>query len=138
MTGTQGNLGSTVVGLRLHGEDAGERGLGEPEGLWANRGVSRVAGEEAELIEATGATETQRRLQSERRTTVSGGGAPWARAERERGRGCSAEGATEWGRVSECGRAPEKARAHGAMAGKRAVVGVSTAEGACGSEGGRF
>jgi hypothetical protein len=67
------------VGLRLHGEDAGERGPSEPEGLWANRGVSWVAGEEAELTEATGATETQQRPQNERRTTVSGGEAPWAR-----------------------------------------------------------
>jgi hypothetical protein len=36
-----------------------------------------------------------------------------ARAQSERGRGCSAEGATERGRVSDCVRAPEKAQASG-------------------------
>jgi hypothetical protein len=46
--------------------------------------VSRAADEEAELTEATSATETQRRLQNERRTTVSGGGASWARSQSER------------------------------------------------------
>jgi hypothetical protein len=50
------------------------------------------------------------------------------RAERERGRGCSAEGATERGRASECGRAPEKARARAGMARKHVVVGASTVE----------
>jgi hypothetical protein len=58
-----------------------------------------------------------------------------ARAERERGRGCLAEGATERGRTSECGRAPEKARACGGMARKCLVVGASTAERAGGSAG---
>jgi hypothetical protein len=41
-------------GLRLHVEVFGECGPGEPEGLGANRGVSRVADDEAELTEATG------------------------------------------------------------------------------------
>jgi hypothetical protein len=50
-----------VAGLRLHGEDADERRPGEPEGLGANRRMSHAAGEEAELTEAAGATETQRR-----------------------------------------------------------------------------
>jgi hypothetical protein len=58
-----------------------------------------------------------------------------ARAERERGRGCSAGGTTERGRASECGRALEKAQACGGVAGKRAVVGASTAESAGGSGG---
>ena len=61
--GTQGDLGSTVV-------EAGERGPGEPEGLVENRKVSHVAGEEAELIEATGTVETQRQPQNVRWTTV--------------------------------------------------------------------
>jgi hypothetical protein len=43
-----------MAGRRLHGEDVGERGSGEPEGLGANRGVSQVAGDKAELTEATG------------------------------------------------------------------------------------
>jgi hypothetical protein len=56
--GTQGDLGSTVAGLRLHGEDTGERGPGKLVGLGANRGVSRAADEEAELTEAVHAVET--------------------------------------------------------------------------------
>jgi hypothetical protein len=48
-------------GLRLHGEVSGERGPDEPEGLGANRGVSRVADDEAELTEATGAAMAGRR-----------------------------------------------------------------------------
>jgi hypothetical protein len=59
-----------------------------------------------------------------------------AHVERERGQGCSDEGATEQGRASECVRALEKARARGGVAGKCAVVGVSTADSACGSGGG--
>jgi hypothetical protein len=37
--------------------------------------------------------------------------------ERERGRGCSAKGATERGRANERGRGPEKARARGSWLG---------------------
>jgi hypothetical protein len=48
-----------VAGLRLHGEDASERGLGEPEGLGANWRMSHAAGEEAELTEVAGTIETQ-------------------------------------------------------------------------------
>jgi hypothetical protein len=49
------------VGLWLHGENAGEHGPGETEGLGANQRVSRVAGEEAKLTEATDATDARRR-----------------------------------------------------------------------------
>jgi hypothetical protein len=50
------------------------------------------------------------------------------RAGRERGRGCSAEGATEGGgRVSVCG-LQKRARARGGVARKHAVVGTSAAE----------
>jgi hypothetical protein len=48
--GDVGDAGKPRVdggGLRLHEEDSGERGPGEPEGLGANRGVSRVADGEA-------------------------------------------------------------------------------------------
>jgi hypothetical protein len=48
-------------GLRLHREVSGERGPGEPEGLGADRMVSRVADDEAELTEATGVARTGRR-----------------------------------------------------------------------------
>jgi hypothetical protein len=92
--------------------------------------VSRAADEEAELTEATSATETQRRLQNERRTTVSGGGASWARSQSEReGKGArlSAQLSRE-GRVSVGGL--EKARAHGVVAIKCAIVGASMTEGA--------
>ena len=40
--------------LWLHREDSSERGPGKPEGLGANREVSRVADDEAEHTEATG------------------------------------------------------------------------------------
>jgi hypothetical protein len=49
---TQGHLGSMVVELRLHGENSSERGLGEPEGLGANRGVCGATDDQAKLIEA--------------------------------------------------------------------------------------
>ena len=67
---TQGRLGDggdagnpRVDGgrLRLHGEVSGERELGEPEGLGANRGESRVSNGEAELTEATGAARARQR-----------------------------------------------------------------------------
>jgi hypothetical protein len=48
-------------GHRLQGEVSGERGVGEPEGLEANRGVSRVADGEAELTKAMGAAFARRR-----------------------------------------------------------------------------
>jgi hypothetical protein len=46
-----------VAELHLHGEKAGERGLGETEGLGANQRVSRIAGEAAELTKVTDTTE---------------------------------------------------------------------------------
>jgi hypothetical protein len=49
-------------GLQLHGKHSDEHGPGKPEGLGANRGVSRVADGEAELTWTTDATGTQRRL----------------------------------------------------------------------------
>jgi hypothetical protein len=126
-SGDAGGLGSTAAGLRLHGEDVGERGPGEPEGLGANRRMSHAAGEEAELTKAVGTAETQWRPQNERRTTASGGELPGcARRARERAR-YSAKGATERGRASECGRAPENGRVHGGVARKHTVVGASKA-----------
>jgi hypothetical protein len=74
----------TSLRLRLHGENAGERGSVEPEGLGANRRMSHTAGEEAELIKATDMARGRWQLQNERRTTVSGGRAPWACAQNER------------------------------------------------------
>ena len=58
MVGMQGDLGSTTEGLRLHGEDASERGPGEQEGLGEKRGVSRATDEEEELTKAASATKT--------------------------------------------------------------------------------
>jgi hypothetical protein len=55
-----------VVELRLHGENSGEHGPDRPEGLGANRWVSRVADGEAELTEAMGAAQ----LNGGRRTDV--------------------------------------------------------------------
>jgi hypothetical protein len=135
MAGTQRDLRPKVAELRLQGEEAGERGPSEPEVLGANQKVSHVAGEGAELTEATGATKTQRQPHNGRRTTTSFTG---TRAKRERGRGCSAEGATKRGRASECVRTPEKAWARGGMARKHAVLGASTVESAGGSGGRRF
>jgi hypothetical protein len=56
-------------GLRLHGKHSGEHGPGKPEGLGANRGVSRVADGEAELTRAMDATQAQRESRN--------GGGPW-------------------------------------------------------------
>jgi hypothetical protein len=70
-------------------------------------------GDKAELTEATDMVGARRRPPNRRETTERGDGTPWACAERERGRGCSAEGSTEQGRVSERGRGPEKAWARG-------------------------
>jgi hypothetical protein len=96
--------------------------------------MSHVAGEEAELIEATGATETQGQPHNGRRTTASF----MARAERERERARVLGWGCNWaGEGGECGWDPKKARARGGVARKCAVVGASTAESAGGS-GGRF
>lgn len=43
----------------MHGEKVGEHGSDETKGLGANQRVSRDAGEEAKLIEATNATEAR-------------------------------------------------------------------------------
>jgi hypothetical protein len=96
--GARQGHGSTVVGLRLHGENAGERGVGKLEGLGANWRVFHTADEKAELTEATDTTRARRWPQNEWWRSSLG-----TCAERERGRGCSAEGATERGRASECG-----------------------------------
>jgi hypothetical protein len=101
------------VGLRLHGEYAGEHGPGKQEELGANRGVSRVVGDKAELTETTYTVGARRRPPNRRETTERGDETPWACAKRERGRGCSAEGSTERGRASERGWVPEKAWARG-------------------------
>jgi hypothetical protein len=89
---TQGGLGSTTVELRLHGENTGERGPGEIEGLGANQRVSRVAGEESKLTEATDTTEA-------RDGHGMDGGPQWSstgvRVVRERGLRVSAKDATE-------------------------------------------
>jgi hypothetical protein len=82
----------------LHGENAGERGVGKLEGLGANWRVFHTADEKAELTEATDTTRARRWPQNEWWRSSLG-----TCAERERGRGCSAEGATERGRASECG-----------------------------------
>jgi hypothetical protein len=42
-----------------------------------NRGVSQVAGDKAKPTEAIDTARARRRLQNERETTASGGGAPW-------------------------------------------------------------
>jgi hypothetical protein len=56
--------------LRLHGEEAGERGPGETEGLGANQRVSRIVGEEAELNGATDVTEARQQRWNGRWTTT--------------------------------------------------------------------
>jgi hypothetical protein len=73
MAETQGRLGLTVVELRLHRENSGECGLGEPEGLGANRGVSGATDDEAELTEAADTAGAQRQPQNGHETTASGG-----------------------------------------------------------------
>jgi hypothetical protein len=55
-----------AAALRLREESSSEHGPGEPEGEGVNRGASRVAGDKAELIEAT----AQRGLDNDRRTSM--------------------------------------------------------------------
>jgi hypothetical protein len=81
-----------VVGLQLHGENAGERRPGEIEGLGANQRVSRVAGEGAELTEASDAADARRRPQNDGGASSELHGR--VRRARERERGSSAEGTT--------------------------------------------
>jgi hypothetical protein len=94
----------------------------EKDGLVANQRVSRVAGEEAELIEATDEAEARRWPRNGRRTTAELHRRVQCEREREseRERGSSTEGATERGeRVSGC-RLQKRARVCGGVAGKRA------------------
>jgi hypothetical protein len=70
---TRRGLGSTVAERLRRGGKAGEHGLREIEGEGANRGVSRVAGDEARL---TGIADTMRarwRPQNKHGTTTDGG-----------------------------------------------------------------
>jgi hypothetical protein len=59
---------------------SGEREQRGIEGEGANRGVSRVAGVEAELTGATNIVGTRRRARNRPKTTADGGGAPRVRA----------------------------------------------------------
>jgi hypothetical protein len=113
-------------GLRLHGENAGERGPGEPEGLGANWKMSHIAGEEAELTEATDVAGAWRWPRND-------DGAPRARVQSGR----ESEGVrlgAQLGEGSEWARAPIKGSSARVMAGKRVVVEASTTE----SVGGRL
>ena len=92
--------------LRLQDEEAGERGLGEPEVLGANQEVSHVASEGTDLTEAIGVAETERRQQNGRRTTTEINGR--AQSERE-GEGDRLRAQLSGGvGASECVRAREK------------------------------
>ena len=73
-----------VTELRLHEESSGERGPSEPEAEGANRRASQIAGDKAELTEATNTVRARRRLQNRRETMASGGGTPWAHAQSKR------------------------------------------------------
>ena len=55
MAEAQGYDGATAAGLRLRKNRSSERGPDEPEGEKANQGVFQVAGDRAELTEATDA-----------------------------------------------------------------------------------
>jgi hypothetical protein len=81
-----------VAGLRLHGENVGERRPGKLERLGANQEVSRVAGEGAELTEATDAAVARRQPQNGDEPSAEFHGC--VRRAREREQGSSAEGAT--------------------------------------------
>jgi hypothetical protein len=59
--GDAGCLGSMASGLRLHGGNDGERGLGKTKRLGANQKVSRVVGEGAELTKATDVADARQR-----------------------------------------------------------------------------
>jgi hypothetical protein len=72
-------------GLRLRKKCSGERGPGKLERGRANQRVARVANGKPKLTEATDGARARRRSQNEWRSTVSGGGAIWSRAQSERG-----------------------------------------------------
>jgi hypothetical protein len=72
-------------GLRLRKKCSGERGPGKSERGRANQRVARVANGKPELTEATDGARARRRSQNGWRSTVSGGGAIWSRAQSERG-----------------------------------------------------
>jgi hypothetical protein len=92
-----------------------------------NRRMSRAAGDVAELTEATGTTRAQRRSWNGRRTSVSGGGASWLRAQGERG-GERARLMVQMSRGKWASRVRAlKGQRCAEVAGKRPVVGVSTA-----------
>jgi hypothetical protein len=99
----------------------------------ANRGVSRVAGDKAKLIEATDTARARRRPQNEREATASGVGAPWARAQSER----EGEGARLRAQLSGGGRVSVGGSRKGScawgVAEKRVVMGASTVESVCDS-----
>jgi hypothetical protein len=71
--------------LQLHGKHSGEQGLGKPEGLGANRGVSRVVNGEAELTGAMEAKGTQRRSWNDGGLRCAGAELGWSRAQGKRG-----------------------------------------------------
>jgi hypothetical protein len=71
-------------GLRLRKKRSGERGPGKSERGRANQRASRVADSEAELTAATNGARARWRSRSGRRSSASGGGATWSRAQSER------------------------------------------------------
>jgi hypothetical protein len=79
-------------------DQANESGKGESRGV-PGCGWQGKAYRGNRHGEGSTATAERARGHGERRRSSMG-----TRAERERGWGCSAEGATEWGRASECGR----------------------------------
>jgi hypothetical protein len=71
VAGTRRGLGSTVAERLRRGGKAGEHGPREIEG--ANRGVSRVAGDEARLTGTADTTRARRRPQNKHGTMADGG-----------------------------------------------------------------
>jgi hypothetical protein len=110
-----------VAELRLYGEKACERRSGETEGLGANQRVSHIAGEDAELTEATGTPDAQRRPRNRRRITTELHGRVRKARERERER--ESKGVrmrvqlSKGKRVSGCG-LQKSAGARGGVAGE--------------------
>jgi hypothetical protein len=82
---------------------SGEHGPDETERERAHRRVSRVADGKAKLTVALDGARAQRWPLNRRWASAGSGGARFARAERERGRGSWVEGANERGEVGEQG-----------------------------------
>jgi hypothetical protein len=113
--------------LWLHKKRSGEHRPGKSERGRANQRASRVADGKAELTAAMDGARARRRSQNGRRSSVSGDGATWSRAQSERGGERVRLRAQLSGGKWASGVRLLKRHGLENVAGERAVVGASTA-----------